>query len=83
MLVASPYNPSLDISLPPIPSEEGKVKECTKLISIFRAMQWSVLGGGGATSPNFTPDVWAQIGGKWVLCEPQVARLAYSYMGEF
>ena len=37
----------------------------------------------GMTSPNFTPDVWAQIVGKWVLFESQVERVAYSYMGEF
>ena len=32
-------------------------------------------GGGGATSPNFTPDVWTQNVGKWVHFEPQVAKV--------
>ena len=33
--------------------------------------------------PKFTPNVWAQIVGKWVFFESQVERVAYSYMGEF
>ena len=40
-------------------------------------------GGGGATSPRLTPDVWTYIVRKWVSFEPQVARVAYSYMGTF
>ena len=38
---------------------------------------------GGATPHHLTPDVWAQIGGKWVIFGPGGREMEYCYMGVF
>ena len=46
---------------------------------------WGQGSGGprGATPHHITPDVWAQIGGKWVLFGPTGTETEYLYMGVF
>ena len=38
---------------------------------------------GGATQHHLTPDVWAQIGGKWVLFGSRGRETEYLYMDVF
>ena len=40
-------------------------------------------GGGGATPQHLTPDVWAQIRGKWVHFGPGEMETESCYMGVF
>ena len=55
--------------------------------SLKRILSISILARqiprGGATLLQLTPDVWAQIGSKWVHFEVRVAQGAYADMGAF
>ena len=48
-----------------------------------RAPPRVALAPRGATPHHLTADVWAQIGGKWVLFGPGGRETEYCYMGVF
>ena len=51
-----------------------------------RPFWWALIqggGGGGATTNELPPDVWANIGGKWVLFRPGGRYVENLYLGVF